>query len=151
MRLNLDPGRQAHSSREEWIVQAGRGRVARIVAALVGLGGAISAALLFSSLAGAAAPGAWTEIQGPTLPSPIMQFGTVAGADGSLFAAFADAGGDVLVSHAGADGSYISSVTAFPVPPAPSTPAGYPTIVRAPAGKLRIVYHGERNGVIGVF
>jgi hypothetical protein len=121
------------------------------MARLVAMIGAVPLTLWCASLAGAATPGTWTEIQGATLPSPIAQFGTVAGADGSLFVAFADPGGNVLVSHAGADGSYISTVTAFPVPPIATTPAGFPTIVRTPDGTLRIVYSGERNGVQGVF
>ena len=131
----------------------GRGNAVRAGAAVLGFGGTVALALLlaFASLAGAAAPGTWTEIQGPTLPSPIMQFGTVAGADGSLFVSFADAAGDVLVSHATADASYLSTVTAFPVPPIASTPAGYPMIVRTPDAKLHITYSGERNGVQGVF
>jgi hypothetical protein len=134
-------------------MQQGRRSVVRAGAAVRGFVGAASLGLLlaFASLAGAAAPGTWTEIQGAIAPSPIMQFGTVAGADGSLFVAFANADGDVLVSHASADGSYLSTVTAFPVPPIATTPAGYPMIVRTPDGKLHITYSGERNGVQGVF
>ena len=130
-----------------------RRNLVRAAAAVLGFGGAVSLALVvgFASLAGAEAPGTWAEIQGPVPPSPIMQFGAVAGADGSLFVSFADAAGDVLVSHATADASYLATVTAFPVPPIATTPAGYPMIVRTPEGKLHITYSGERNGVQGVF
>jgi hypothetical protein len=130
-----------------------RRNLVRAAAAVLRFGGAVSLALVvgFASPAGAEAPGTWAEIQGPVPPSPIMQFGAVAGADGSLFVSFADSAGDVLVRHATADASYLATVTAFPVPPIATTPAGYPMIVRTPDGKLHITYSGERNGVQGVF
>jgi hypothetical protein len=127
---------------------------ARLATALLGLGGAASVALVCASLVGAAAPGTWTEVEGPTLPSPISQFGAVAGADGSLFVAFADAGpaGKVLVSHVSADGTYLSIATAFAKPDlGASTPAGSPAIVREASGNLLIVYSGERLGDSEVF
>ncbi len=122
--------------------------------AILGSVGVASLALVCASAVGAAVPGTWSELEGPTLPSPISQFGAVAGADGSLFVAFADAGpaGKVLVSHASADGTYLSTVDVFPKPDVgASTPAGSPAIVRETSGKLLIVYSGERLGDSEVF
>jgi hypothetical protein len=122
--------------------------------AILGFAWAASVALVCASVAGAATPGTWSELQGPALASPISQFGAVAGADGSLFVAFADAGpaGKVLVSHASADGTYQSTAMAFDKPTVgASTPAGSPAIVRESSGKLLIVYSGERLGDSEVF
>jgi hypothetical protein len=135
-------------------VDVTRSRKARLAVALLGLGGAASLALVCASLVGAATPATWSELEGPTLSSAISQFGAVAGADGSLFVAFADAGpaGKVLVSHASADGTYLSIATAFDKPPiGASTPAGWPAIVREASGKLLVVYSGERLGDSEVF
>jgi hypothetical protein len=122
--------------------------VRRVAGAILGSVGTVSIALVCASVVGAATPGTWSELEGPALSSPISQFGAVAGADGSLFVAFADAGpaGKILVSHASADGTYLSTFDVFQKPTSgASTPAGSPAIVREASGRLLIVYSGERS------
>jgi hypothetical protein len=104
------------------------------LAACVGLAVAVPSA-------NPAGPGVWTNVEGPNLLALSTNPTAVRGQDGSLFAAFSDANGDLAVSKIGADGTRLSTVVAIPGGNSPG-----PAIGRDPTtGELRVMYGGFRS------
>jgi hypothetical protein len=83
-------------------------------------------------------PGVWEDVHGPDPVAGHSQVASARGSDGSLFAAFQDASGDIALSRIRADGCLLSTAVAIP-----DVDQSTPALLREPSGQLRLLYNGD--------